>query len=62
MSMTWEEKKELIHSRRKEMFPKLRDRWVFSDIHCNRGSSSYLYTPTGLQCSGRILYVMPGYC
>ena len=48
MSMTWEEKKELIHSRRKEMFPKLRERWVFSDIHCNRGSNRSLGVPSAL--------------
>ncbi len=48
MSMTWEEKSELIHSRRKDMFPNLRDRWVFDDIYCNRGGNRSLGVPSAL--------------
>ena len=44
--MTWEEQIELKESRLKELFPNQRDRWVFDDIYCNRGSNRSLGVPS----------------
>jgi len=46
--MTWEEKDELKQMRLKELFPNLRERWVWNDIYCNRGSYRSLGVPRAL--------------